>query len=437
MRVKVNSIRVRLTLAFAAAATVLIGSACLGLVVYGRRAAERDADHLLDYATNKVRREALNPDGTISLPELQEEEYGLGGENMRVVAYNLKGQIISQGAGNSLPAYNPYHPGPHWYTGHVIAKNGIIYVALYRHLLPEELREQELFLIILSTIAIVAATLGAHTLIGKTLMPIALLARQAEAAGGEDLSVRLQAPSQDAEIQELVHTLNGLLVRLGQSANARSRFYSAASHELRTPLQALSGHLELAGMRPRSNDEYREILLEARAQTDRLVALVRDLLVLNRLETAPLPPAEPVELNEMCQSVYSALQPVAASRQIEVSWHFGDSVTLGASPNYVGIVLRNILENALKYAREGGEVIVSTIADAYHPRLQVYNECTPLEDADLGKLFDPFFRPDRSRNSRTGGNGLGLAICRAIANASGWQIFLEQDNTGVTATIVF
>ncbi len=434
---RIDSIRVRLTLAFAISATVLIGSACLGLIVYGRRAAERDADHLLDYATNKVRREALNPDGTISLPELHEEEYGLGGENMRVITYNLKGQIISQAAGNSLPAYNPSHPGPHWYTGHVTAKDGTIFIALYRHALPGELRRQELLLITLSLVAIAAATLGAHMLIGKTLLPIGLLARQAEAAGGEDLSVRLQAPSQDAEIEELVHTLNGLLARLVQSAATRSRFYAAASHELRTPLQALSGHLELAGMRPRSNDEYREILQEARVQTERLVALVRDLLVLNRLETAPLPPAENLELEDLSHSVYSTLEALAISRNLQVSWQTTGPLKVNASPNYAGIVMRNLIENGLKYAREGGKVSVRIFSEADRPRIQVYNECAPLDEADLARLFDPFFRPDRSRNSRTGGNGLGLAICRAIANASGWQLMLEQDGGGVTATVVF
>src|SRR5207302_7423918 len=131
---------------------------------------------------------------------------------------------------------------------------------------------QKLELLLLSLFAVLGVAGGAWLLVGQTLSPIHRLAVQASAASVEKMQVRLKAPSRDAEVVDLVDTLNGLLSRLAETAAVKGRFYAAASHELRTPLQALSGHLEVALSRGRTAEEYETFLQEASKQAGRLTS---------------------------------------------------------------------------------------------------------------------------------------------------------------------
>jgi signal transduction histidine kinase len=285
------------------------------------------------------------------------------------------------------------------------------------------------------TVAITGAVSWA--LIGRTLSPIRLLSRQAQAASTDNLRLHLEAPTQDIEVMELVTTLNGLLTRLSDTAAARGRFYSAASHELRTPLQALSGHLELALNRDRDAVEYRALLEEARIQTKRLTTLARDLLYLNRLETGAMPACEPVEISELCERLLTHFQPLAARRQLSPHISLIEEAVIQAPPLHVEMLTRNLIENAVKYATPGGFVAVSLADRSGQYCLEVFNSFPSYPRLDSQEVFEPFFRPDASRNMETGGNGLGLALCQALANANHWRFEWRHDDDGIRATVWF
>lgn len=299
----------------------------------------------------------------------------------------------------------------------------------------EQGRQRLELLLSLCTVLVVAC--GAWVLVGRTLSPIRRLAVQASAASVENLQVRLQAPSRDAELVELVDTLNGLLSRLAETAAMKGRFYAAASHELRTPLQALSGHLEVALSRCRTAEEYETFLHEAHRQTARLTSLVMDLLLLHQLDTAAARPQEPVDLAEVCDGALGQLAPLIDARGLRLSVDLAPGVEIPAIPNHAEILVRNLVENAVKYASAGGEVSLSLTAGSEPTRLEVFNECPPIPEWKPQKLFEPFYRSDTARSARTGGNGLGLAICQAIAVVNGWTITLQQELRGVRAVTTF
>src|SRR5262249_35450471 len=159
-------------------------------------------------------------------------------------------------------------------------------------------------------------------------------------ASAESLHLQLATPSDDAEIVELVGTLNGLLERLAESAAAKGRFYAAASHELRTPLQALSGHLELAVSKPRTEREYQQIVGEALQQTRRLIALSQDLLTLHRLETATYtPPSESIDVSDVCCLSLSAMAPLAEKRNLILHSKVAEHMPILAQPGHVEMVV--------------------------------------------------------------------------------------------------
>jgi signal transduction histidine kinase len=436
------------TLLFAA----WVGLVCGGLIAYLYRSADRKASQYLSMAVREVTgdlRENLarpgpageSTEGVIAIVNEEAREGVFGNLGLAVIAPDGKVAWRSQ---HEAPPW-PGTPDDGWRVATVPAGASTVVLGFDWAHTRETLREEAVTLLCLGLLAVVAAALGSWVLVGRTLAPIGLLSRQARDASAESLQVFLRAPSEDAEISELVTTLNGLLARLAETAAAKARFYAAASHELRTPLQAVSGHLELALGRSRTGDEYRAAINEALSQTRRLTRLAQDLLLLNQIESGrPGQLSEPVDVGEVCERALRQMQSTVAQRGLRLSvgavlLSAGaiPEATVFAPPTHVEILVRNIIENAIRYARPGGEVQLSLERCGEGALLRVFNECPPVADWDSASLFDPFARLDASRSAATGGNGLGLAICGAIANANRWTVALDHTGEGVLATVLF
>ncbi len=303
------------------------------------------------------------------------------------------------------------------------------------------LNEQARNLWMLCLAVAIAAGLGAWALVGRTLSPIHRLAGQARhiarsATAPNAPRVSLQSPSPDAEMRELVGTLNELLDAVGENARAQEQFHAAASHELRTPLQALSGHVQVALSRPRDAETYRQTLEEARVQTQRLTDLVRDLLTLNQLTAASAqPPRENLDLVEVCDLALSPLQKTIDARHLHLQVLApDDALEIHCAPTHAAMLARNLLENAVKYAPASSEIKVEL--QTASPQLQVWNAVENAnENEPIEKWLQPFYRPDAARHSQTGGNGLGLAICQAICEANAWQLELSHVDNGVQVAV--
>jgi len=289
----------------------------------------------------------------------------------------------------------------------------------------------------LSIIVIGAVGAGAWFMVGRVLLPIRQLARQTSQASAEHLSVRLESPSKDAEMRDLVDTLNGLLDRVYETAEIKGRFYAAASHELRTPLQALSGHLELASSRKRTAEEYEEVVKESYKQTRRLISLVQGLLFLHQVDSRTNSPQEPVNLSESCESALEMMYSLGTTRNLRIKESFAPNIRIKAVPSHAEVLARNLIENAVKYATEGGEIAITLKVENDQVLLEVVNDFPDDVKIATENVFEPFYRDDTSRNSKTGGNGLGLAICRAVSIANGWEVKLHQENGKIRATVNF
>jgi signal transduction histidine kinase len=237
-------------------------------------------------------------------------------------------------------------------------------------------------------------------------------------------------------MRRLTATLNELLSRLEREAGLRGRFYAAASHELRTPIQVLLGQIDVTLSRPRSVAEHEKVLLEVQTQTIRLANLVQDLLQLNALEMRQSTP--PVENTNLAYWVERGLETQHAElerRGLKVEAQIEDT-PVAVPTSHLEILMRNLWENAIKYAAGGSTVTVRTFLNEGGAEVRLWNRCSLSEETDPSAWFEPFYRPDNSRNSQTGGNGLGLAISAAVARANGWQLRLVKENQGVLAIVV-
>lgn len=435
-----RSLRARLAAAVTAAFAVWMLVVCAALVGYAHHTARSKArdklwlvaetlrDQLLEAHTHKPR--AACP---VLAEFIRQQRHELIAEAMAVFVIDSDGSVVEQSQ-RLIPQWPLGREDGGWQAVSLPDGGRTVVLAQHWGKAEEGLGAESLVLLAIVLCATAAVACGAWFLVRRTLSPISQLAHQAAAASVDTLHPRLRAPSQDAEVEELVTTLNDLLSRLGDTALIRGRFYAAASHELRTPLQALSGHLEVALGRERSADDYRASLREALAQTKRLASLVRDLLLLNQLDAATaLPPTELLSVADLCERALQHLAPLVAEKGLHLVMDLQGEGQILAPATHADMLVRNLAENAIKYASPGGDARVEMRETTDGVELRIFNTAPPTPALHAESLFEPFFRHEVCGGASTG-NGLGLAVCKAIAVANGWELRLEQDATGVLVT---
>ncbi len=434
LRSPLNSIRARLTLGISLAALVLMSTLSVCIVGFARHSEEKGAARALRSGIARVQAEMLEDEHHHQLPRDMEAIYSLLREDhLALMIVAPDGRIVRQSQ-TSVPAW-PLRDEPRWRTRHFTLGSYTVVVSFPWEREEREVQQLTLSLVGVSLIVVLFCGTGAWWLVGRTLSPITRLSEQAQNASVEDLRVRLSPSSHDVEIVNLVGTFNSLLEQMAHTIAMKERFHTAASHELRTPLMALSGHLEVALGRERTAPEYRAAMDEAYRQAQHLTSLTRDLLLLNQLGgTHSNFPSELVDLADICQRTLVHFRPLIEERALTVQTRLCVEKELLAPPTHADMLIRNLIENAVKYASEGGIVQVELDETDHGIRLSIFNSCPPGTLLDSEHVFEPFYRSDESRNSDTGGNGLGLAICKAIANANEWLLALTSSAEGVYVT---
>ena len=258
------------------------------------------------------------------------------------------------------------------------------------------------------------------------LLPTREITGQAEAVGAGSLTARITAHADVAEFRRLVEVLNAMLARLDTAFRSQRRFTADASHELRGPLNVLRGEIDVALKRPRTPGEYQDVLARLRDEVIRLSHLASDLLLLARAEAGQGPELpEEVDLHELAASVVDRHRAAAAERGLALELNGGPQVIRGHG-DLLERAIRNLVENAVKYAATPGTVTVRVTPDPI-PGLEVRDTGPGILPDQAPHLFDRFYRGNASR-PRTEGSGLGLAIARAAAEAHGGTLeFLGND----------
>jgi signal transduction histidine kinase len=255
--------------------------------------------------------------------------------------------------------------------------------------------------------ALLLATYGGWLLAGLALRPVERLRREAAAIGASGLDRRLDVPGTHDEVARLATTLNDLLGRLEEAVDRERRFVDEASHELRTPLSVLKGEVELALSRPRTTEELETTLRAVAADTDQVVRLAEDLLVLARAHHGRVPlRREELEHVTMLRGL----------SDVEVEAH--GSARL--DPVRVRQAVLDLVDNGRRYgrvrvraSREGDDAVI------------VVEDDGPGFGADvLERAFEPFVHSD------DGGSGLGLSLVRAVADAHGGTALAENPPEG-------
>jgi len=280
---------------------------------------------------------------------------------------------------------------------------------------------------VLSFMAVLLFTvLGvAYLLIRRILKPVRALETGVAALTAGQLDHRVAASGSD-EFRDLAEAFNAMVQRLSELLKSKEHLLLDMSHELRSPLTRLKVQLEFL-----PDSDAREAL---RADVAEMESMVTAILEEARLRSsAAALNVETVEMNELIQSILEEFRdrpPGINSRNFE-------PVNIQADRDKIRMMLRNLLENALKHTPEDGEPIsLSMVVLADHVEIVVEDHGEGIPESALPHLFEPFFRADSSRSRKTGGYGLGLSLCKAIIDAHNGHIDVSSTPGKGTRVVV-
>ena len=285
-------------------------------------------------------------------------------------------------------------------------------------------------------VAVLVAGLAAWLLAGASLAPVERMRRQAAEISTSDTGSRLRVPESRDEIAALAVTLNDLLARLQETLQHQRGFVAAAGHELRSPLAILKTELELAGRPGRSADELRTAVDEAALETDRLVHLAEDLLLLAQSDE-PKGFVRPIEtdLVELAGRIADGYQARARTAGVEVTVAGPPKLVASVDALRLRQAIENLLDNALRFAPDGSAIAVR-LWRGDGVTVSIADQGPGFDPAFVPEAFDRFSRSDQARQSDSGGTGLGLSIVEAIVRAHSGTVEITRGLTrGAEVTI--
>jgi len=319
-------------------------------------------------------------------------------------------------------------PDGRWRVFGVEARGRIIQVAQPMHVREE--RAAQLALRTIAPFALLVPALGLLIvwIVGRAIAPVrrfgdVLRARPPDAPGP------LQGDDLPDEVLPLVSGMNDLLARQQASVERERAFIADAAHELRTPLTAL--HLQVQALRDAAPGVERdEAVQRLQAGVERATRLVEQLLALAREERGGARQREPVAICSLVREVIEDLLPLADARDVDLGVTRADPVIVDGNRDALGVLVRNLLDNAIRHSPPGGQVDVSVESDASAgPRalLVVTDQGPGIPPAERERVFDRFYRVP---GAAAGGSGIGLALVRSIARHHGGDVRLDDNPSG-------
>lgn len=268
-----------------------------------------------------------------------------------------------------------------------------------------------------------------YLIVGYALYPLRELTSQIEDIQAKNLKEPILSKSNSTEIERLTLAFNRLLLRLEETFATQRQFSANAAHELRTPLAVMSTKFEVFEKNKNPDEaDYKEAIGMARTQTDRLSHVIDILLEMTELQSAPK--SDGISLAEITEEVICDLVAVADKKNISLVQDDGEARLTG-SDTLVYRAIYNLIENAIKYNKEDGKVSVAITEDEDFAKVIIKDTGSGIAKEDWDKIFEPFFRVDKSRSRSMGGAGLGLALVKEIAVRHGGDVkVIESSNKG-------
>ena len=315
----------------------------------------------------------------------------------------------------------------------------IIEVVTTKEILTSTLENLLYILSFILPIILIFAVIGGNFIIYKSFLPIENILDKLKQINANDLSARLKTTNTKDEIYQLINEVNNLLSRLENSFERISQFSSDASHELKTPLTIIKGEIEVALRKERSVNEYKEALTTSLNEICVIEQTINDLLFLAKNEKdLIIDKQEEFYLDELTDESINELKNFAKLHKVEVTLEVKDSLELLGFPNLLKIAIKNALKNAIQFSNENSKVIIKIFKKDDFLNISIQDFGIGIAKEEQNKIFEKFYRTDKSRNKNSGGTGLGMSILKKIIDIHKGEINIKSiENQGTTISFSF
>ena len=373
------------------------------------------------------------PDGEIEPPYLQEKELKDTGFEISVKRENAKGNL-------EYILENETEQQFMLLSTHYRTETGMYRIQVFRMMADGGYMIWNFMskLLIADVVGILGAFLIGRYISRRMLKPMEAIREAAERISIEDLSQRISTEGPDDEMKELTVTFNSMIDRLDTSFQKQNQFISDASHELRTPISVIQGYANLINRWGKSDPAIlQESIDSILTETDHMSALIRQLLFLAKSDQNRLSlQRAKMSLNEVAAELVREMEILDTNRKITLKET--EAVDIFADYDLIKQLLWIHGENALKYSGENGQIEVKVWKDKKFGYVSITDNGAGIAEEDIPKIFDRFYRVDKSRNKGISGTGLGLAIAKWIADSHEGEILVESKvGEGTTFTDKF
>ena len=285
--------------------------------------------------------------------------------------------------------------------------------------------------LIISAVLALLGGVATYFISGHALRPIRELSDKIEKVQAQNLADSRIEENQVKELNQLSVSYNRMLERLSDAFEIQRQFTANAAHELRTPLALMQVQLDLyhSNSHPGNDADTVQMIKMVTEQNDRLNKMVKTLLDMSELQTVGRD--DEIILDALVDEVLEDLEPLAEGKNIRLIGNCKD-ITMVGSDILIYRLVYNLVENAIKYNHSGGQVTVTADRKENHVYLSVEDTGAGIPEELKERVFEPFFRVDKSRSRELGGVGLGLALVREIVRVHDGNITVKSNPPGGT-----
>lgn len=316
-----------------------------------------------------------------------------------------------------------------FYYAELLENGNVLRIAKQTDSLYHVMMNTVVIILGISIMTFVLCALVSHLLTRRMVEPIERMA---------DNLVMLDESQVYEEIRPFVTTIKEQHTNILNHAKMRQEFTANVSHELKTPLTAISGYAELIGNGMVEEGDIRRFANQIHKNSNRLLMLINDIIKLSELDDEEMEiPFEKFDLYELAENTIHMMEMPAQKQDVKLIL-YGEHVTVNGGKNLIDELLYNLISNAIRYNVKGGKVFVSIASVEGYPTLKVEDTGIGIPKKHQERVFERFYRVDKSRSKSTGGTGLGLAIVKHIVAQHDAFITLEsEEGKGTSITIKF
>ena len=302
-----------------------------------------------------------------------------------------------------------------------------IYLLIYKRRMQEDSWLELIVFIAVIIFIIIICIIAAKRLSIKIVKPV------------EDMVEHLDDTTYTPDYEELIPIMDRIRsqhIDVLAAAKARQDFSASVSHELKTPLTAIIGYAELLEGGTPSLEQQKHFVTEIKNNSERLLSIIDDIISLSELDRTEQMIFEPLDLYDLVEECMDTLKMVADRAKVSLNFE-GEHCNVYGNKDNLREVIYNLVQNAVKYNKENGNVWISVYVEK-SPVLSVRDDGIGIPVEDQEKVFERFYRVDKSRSKATGGTGLGLSIVKHIVELHNANIILDsQLGQGTEIKVVF